>query len=103
MGDDELEPRYVRQRAELKALVRREARAKSSLGAALGAAGADSGCMTGPALATLVEPPARALNEGDFPSAGNGGFVQSRRDGASRGVVRRRVGRGGDYPRRRRR
>jgi hypothetical protein len=72
MGDDELEPRYVRQRAELKALVRREARAKSSLGAALGAAaGADSGRMTGPALATLVERSVRALNEGDFPSAGN--------------------------------
>ena len=71
MGDDELEPRYVRQRTELKALVRREARAKSSLGAALGAAGADSGRMTGPALATLVERSVRALNEGDFPSAGN--------------------------------
>ena len=72
MGDDELEPRYVRQRAELKALVRREARAKSSLGAALGARrGRTRAAMTGPALATLVERSVRALNEGDFPSAGN--------------------------------
>jgi hypothetical protein len=34
-------------------------------------AGAGAGLMTGPQLATLIERSVRALNEGDFPSAGN--------------------------------
>ena len=106
MGDDELEPRYVRQRAELKALVRREARAKSSLRAArIGAGGADLGaCMTAvPPLATLVERP-RALNEGDCSERGN---VPGIRSIATRWSVtwRRTSPRWTrcDYPRRRRR
>jgi hypothetical protein len=70
---------------QLRALVRREARAKSALvstllggggggGGAIGGVGLDGandGLMSGPALATLIERSVKALNEGDFPCAGN--------------------------------
>ena len=69
MGDDELEPRYVRQRAELKALVRREARAKSSLGAALAPPPGRTRAAAVPRGA-LVERSVRRSTR-VFPSAGN--------------------------------
>lgn len=74
LADDQLEPSYVAQREQLRALVRREARAKSTVATLVGGGGdggGGGGLMTGPALATLIERSVRALNEGDFPSAGN--------------------------------
>ena len=71
----------MKQRTQLRAVVRSHARAKSAVGALGGGggpgdgggagAGAGGGLMTGPQLATLIERSVRALNEGDFPSAGN--------------------------------
>lgn len=82
LGDDKLEPTYVTQRETLRKIVRNDAVAKSSLGAALAASGggihqakdAPSGNnkqMTGVSLAALMERSVNALNEGDFPTAGS--------------------------------
>ena len=83
LADDQLEPLYVEQRATLRAFVAAEARAKIAPRAILArgesgggaddarAADGSAAAMTGPALAALVERSVNALNEGDFPSAGN--------------------------------
>lgn len=80
LGDDQLESRYVEQRETLRATVRNDAVAKSSLGAAVAESarggshhsfGDDSGQMTGVSLAALVTRSVNALNEGDFPTVGS--------------------------------
>ena len=98
LRDDQLETNYVEQREVLRSLVRKEAVAKSFLGAALTSgkkrkagtdfvrdADADGDAadsndetassnlerVTGASLAALVERSVTALNEGDFPTAGS--------------------------------
>ena len=76
LRDDELEPAYVEQRDQLRRIITQSAKAKAHVeipGSAPSktALGSATGLMTGPALAALIERSVSALNEGDFPSAGN--------------------------------
>ena len=77
LKDTELDATYVKQRTKLSKLVLEHAKAKDGLGDLLdrggnGGVGAGGGkYMTGPTLAALIERSVKALNEGDFPSAGN--------------------------------
>lgn len=72
LRDDELEPAYVAQRDQLKGIIASSAKAKAHVDVPGSAPSlGNSGLMTGPSLAALIERSVTALNEGDFPSAGN--------------------------------
>lgn len=61
LGDDQLDPKYVQQRAALQQLIWQLAKPKRVNG----------NVMTGPALADLVDQMVTALNARDIPTAGS--------------------------------
>lgn len=61
LGDDQLEPEYIQQRAQLRELVQQLAKPKRVNGKV----------MTGPGLAELVSQMVTALNARDIPTAGS--------------------------------